>query len=97
MIVRARLIQSCDVTAMSRRQNVKSKPSSPPTEMVYLANKQKTAAKKGVVTSIFRVYMTACWSYEPFLGYQTRWFDEPSLQAVSGMGCFNSLELRSIN
>ena len=55
MIVRARLIQSCDVTAMSRRQNVKSKPSSPPTEMVYLANKQKTAAKKGVVTSIFRV------------------------------------------
>ena len=55
MIVRARLIQPCDVTAMSRRQSVKSKPSSPPTEIVYLANTQKTAAKKGVVTSIARV------------------------------------------
>ena len=37
--------------------------------------------------------MTEFWSYEPLLRYQTRWFDEPSLQAVFGMGCCKSLEL----
>ena len=97
MIAWAHLTQSCDVKAMLRRQKVKSKTSSPPTYMLCLANKRKTAVKKGVVTSIFRLSMTEFWSYEPFLGYQTRWFDEPSLQAVFGMGCFKSLELRSIN
>ena len=42
---------------------------------------------------ILRVWMTAKWGYGPLFGYQARWFDEASLEAVSGMGCFKSLEL----
>ena len=37
--------------------------------------------------------MADVWSYEPSLRHQTRWFDEPFLQAVFGMGCCKSLEL----